>query len=177
MDLAPLENQPQGLCEDFEKQLAYFFGVSDETPVSAAYIAALHQLESVDYGNVAPQIERKVLDLFEVAYRSIAQQQKWHFDIEEAARLEFEIIVGMERGLAVEEIQALSIDLYKVVFQSDSPEIRKAVMLRTFLYQYKTQIQKSGMKISLADERVMLNLAATSEEYLNLAPKKSAVLN
>jgi hypothetical protein len=126
MDLAPLDNHLPGLCEDFEKQLAYFFGVSDEGPVSDAYIAALHQLEGVDYGNLPLQIERNVLGLFEVAYRSIGQQRKWHFDIEGAARLELQIILGQEQGMSCEEIEKLSIELYKVVFQSDSPQIRKA---------------------------------------------------
>ncbi len=175
MDFAPLDNHLSGLCDDFEKQLAYFFGVSDEGPVSEAYIAALHQLEGVDCRNLSPQIERNVLRLFEVAYGSIAEQQKWHFDIEGAARLELQIILYQEQGMSFEAVEKLSIELYNVVFQSDSPQIRKAVMLRTFLYHYKYQLQKSDIKISPADKLVMTHLAATSEEYLNSARKKSAV--
>lgn len=169
MDLISADLHPQSTSDAFEQKIAYFFGVSDEGPVSEGYINGLKLLESVGFDNLPPHIERRVLGFFEDSYRSIAQQRKWNFDIEGAAKQELEIILGVHNGMPIEEIQERSIKLYESVFRSKSDEVHKAVMLRTFLFRYKTELQKNNLIISPADRALMLSLAATSEHYLNHA--------
>ncbi len=175
MDLVTIDSPSQSDSEAFEKQIAYFFGVEDDKPVSHAFINALNELAKAGSDKITPQVEHKALLHIEEAYRSIANQQKWSFDIEAAAKLELQIILGLSQGMSLEKVHELSAQLYLLIFKMDSPQIRKAVMLRTFLYFYKSQIEKSGELLSPADQILMLDLARASEKYLNGARNKGGL--
>lgn len=146
----------------FEKQIAYFFGVSHEEPVAKAYLQALKKLEEV-----GPNGSKELLPYLERAYEEIARQKNLNFDTTKAADIELQIILGNALSASFETIQDLMIQLYTLVFDSHSPHIKKAAMLRTFLYQYKAEVMKEG-EIPLKDQELMLEIAKASERYLDL---------
>lgn len=152
--------------EAFEAQIAYFFGVPDPQPVKEAYINALKQIEVIG-SHSTDMLQKKVSPYLEEAYQSIAKQRNWSFDIHLAAQIELEIILGNINGASFEKISDLMVQLYTLVFQSDCPKILKAAWLRTFLYQYKTEIIEKEGQISQQDYNLMLNMAKTSEEFLS----------
>jgi len=152
--------------EIFEKKIAYFFCVDNEEPVVEAYMSALQKLKIIERNSVE-LLEKEMIPYLEKAYQSIEQQRNWKFDTHEAAKIEFQIILGNLNGAPFEVIQDLMIQLYTIVFQSDSPLIQKAACLRTFLYQYKARLLMSEGKLSERDQRIMLEIAKTSKEFLN----------
>lgn len=152
--------------EAFEKKIAYFFGVKNEQPVIEAYLNALQKLNNIGVGSVE-LLEHEMIPYLEKAYLSIAQQRNWEFDIHTAAKLEFQIILGNVNGSSFEDVQDLMMQLYTVVFRSDSPFIKKAAMLRTFLYQYKASLLENQQTLSELDQIIMFEMAQTSMEYLN----------
>jgi hypothetical protein len=145
----------------FEKQIAYFFGVSQIEPVAQAYLQALKKLEEV-----GPNGSKELLPYLEMAYEEIAHQKNLNFNTTKAADLELQIILGNALGSSFETIQDLMIQLYTLVFDSHSPHIKKAAMLRTFLYQYKAEVIKEG-EISPEDKKLMVDMAKASERYLD----------
>lgn len=134
--------------EAFEKEIAYFYGVSNPKPAVEAYVEALKKLETIGSNNSIDLLEQEILPYLEDAYNYFAQQRNWNFDIPHAAQIELQIILGNANGSSFETIQDLMTQLYTVVFQSHSPNIRKAAMLRTFLYQYKVAVLKREQRIS-----------------------------
>jgi hypothetical protein len=150
----------------FEAQIAYFFGVRDPEPVKEAYMNALKQIEVLG-SHSTDTLQKEVLPYLELAYQSIANQRNWDFDIQLAAQIELEIILGNINGASFEKISDLMVQLYTLVFQSNSPKILKAAWLRTFLYQYKAKIMEKEQQISHQDYVLLLNMAKTSEEFLN----------
>lgn len=152
--------------ETFEAQIAYFFGVPDPQPVKEAYMNALNRIEAHG-SHSSDMLQKEVLLFLEKAYQSISKQRNWCFDIHQAAQIELKIIVGNINSASFESITDLMVQLYSLVFQSNSPKILKAAMLRTFLYQYKIETVKREQKIPQQDYDLMLKMAKTSEDFLN----------
>lgn len=152
--------------EIFEAQIAYFFGVPDPQPVKEAYMNALNRIEAIG-SHSSDMLQKEVLPYLEKAYQSIAKQRNWCFDIHQAAQIELKIILGNLNSASFESITDLMVQLYTLVFRSNSPKILKAAMLRTFLYQYKIETVKREQKISQQDYDLMLKMAKTSEDFLN----------
>lgn len=152
--------------KDFERKIAYFFGVSNPEPIANAYTQALEKLEGMGTSTPTQLLEEKILPHLERAYKEIELQRGWNFDTFKAAKLELKIILGHVQGLSFEEIKNLMCELYTHVFQSQSPDIHKAAMLRTFLYQYK--IALINLKETLSEEEMatLISLSNTSTELL-----------
>ncbi|MBX9923648.1 MAG: hypothetical protein K2Y01_06020 [Rhabdochlamydiaceae bacterium] len=125
---------------DFEAEIAYFFGVGNTISVIESYTNALKTLEELGADSSAELLEREIVPYLEEAYRSIAQQRGWGFDMHLAAQMELQIILGNANGSSFEVVKNLMVQLYALVFESDLPCIQKAAMLRTFLYQYKADL-------------------------------------
>ena len=73
--------------EQFEKEIAYFFGVADETPVVASYVEALKKLEEIGTAAPTSRLEEGMLPYLEAAYREISRQRNLDFDVHQAACL------------------------------------------------------------------------------------------
>jgi len=108
-----------------------------------------------------------MLPHLEAAYREISRQRNLQFDPHEAAMLELQMILGNASGASFETVQEIQTRLYTLVFQSDDPSIKKAALLRTFLYQYKVHVLKREGKIREADRQLLIAMAKASVEYLN----------
>lgn len=143
----------------FEEELAYFFGVADSQPVKEMYLSALEKLSLGNNNSISKQ---EALEFLQKAYQSVADQNEWNFDISKAAELELQIILGHQKGIAVQDIEQLMRQLYTVVFQMDSPQIVKAAKLRTFLYQYKLT-----QELSPEDKTLLLEISNHSKFLLN----------
>jgi hypothetical protein len=155
---------PSNELQDFEARIAYFYGVNDAQPVILAYLNALEQLSEADS---KAAIEQNMMPYLIDAYRSISSQNRWDFDILAAAQAEFQVIWANRVGASFEQVQGLMEKLYAVVFQSNSPLIVKAAMLRTFLYKYKADVIKNNGTLSEEDQSLLLDLAEASGNYLN----------
>lgn len=145
----------------FEKELAYYFDVKDPEPVIANYLFALSILES--HGIRHPSIKSLMLPFLESAYTSIAQQRNWHFDIQKAAALEYEIIIGNAEG---KDISSKQIELYQTIYETNNFAIEKAVMIRSFIYKYKIKVLQEERTLSQEEIDLLLQLAKLSECYL-----------
>lgn len=151
--------------KSFEEEIAYFFGVNDEQPIIEAYMEALQRLHELQSFSTSV-LREAILPYLKQAYQLISTQKGWEFDISLAAEIELQIIIGHRDCASFEFIQNLMIQLYNLVFQSDSILIKKSAMLRTFLYQYKADALKTG-GVSVQDRMIMLEIAKTSKELLN----------
>ncbi len=153
--------------EDFEKKLAYYFDVNDPEPIIEAYVRALKKLERIGSQTSINVLEQELIPSLEEAYIEIAEQKGLRFDPHQAAKLELQIILGNANGASFETVQNNMSQLYAHVFQSTSPNIRKAAMLRTFLYQYKVDVLKREKGITDAEMNMLIALSDTSKELLN----------
>lgn len=153
--------------EDFEKKLAYYFGVKNPEPIIESYVKALKKLERIGSEASLNVLEEELIPLLEEAYKEIAAQKGLSFDPHEAAKLELQIILGNAQGASFEAVQNHMSQLYAHVFQSTSPNIRKAAMLRTFVYQYKVDVLKRDKGITDAEMNMLISLSETSKELLN----------
>lgn len=159
-----VEEEPM---KTFEEEIAYFFGVSNKEPIVNSYIGALKKLEEIGSNCPKEKLEQELVPFLEEAYKEISAQRGWKFDAHQAALLELQIILGNASNASFESVQDLMTQLYALVFDSHSPNIRKAAQLRTFLYQYKVDVLKKEQKISQEDQKLMIVLAKASETYLN----------
>lgn len=153
--------------EEFEKTIAYFFGTSQPEVIKEYYVKALKKLEEIGSDSPISLAEREVTPYLEEAYKEIARQRNWDFNPSQAAVLELKIMLCYVKGENFDTIINLMIELYAHVFQSDSNNIHKAAMIRTFLYQYKVDLLKKEQKISQEEMKMMISLARTSEQLLN----------
>lgn len=157
--------------EDFEKKLAYYFGAKNPEPIIEAYVKALKKLEEIGSHSPMHILEQELIPPLEEAYKIISEQKGLHFEAHRAAELELKIILGNANGASFETVQNFMSQLYTHVFQSTSRNIRKAAMLRTFLYQYKVDVQKREKTISDAEMKMLISLSETSKEFLNTISK------
>ena len=148
--------------EAFEKDLAFYFNVSHPEPVITNYISALSMLEN--HGINHPSLKSFMVPFLVSAYTSIAFQRNWQFDISKAAELEYEIIVGNAKG---ENISRKQIELYQLIYHSTDFAIEKAVIIRSFIYQYKIKVLKEERVLSIEEMDMLLRLARLSESFLN----------
>lgn len=153
--------------EAFETEIAYFFGVADTRPVVQAYIGALRRLETLGHNCSSAVYEQEIIPFLEMAYRSIAEQRNWYFNTHAAAQIELQIILSNLTGTSFDTVKNLMVQLYTLVFQCYCPQIEKAAMLRTFLYQYKTEVLKKERRLSWQDQKLIVEIANLSKNYLN----------
>jgi len=153
--------------EDFERKIAYYFGTENPEPIIASYVNALKRLEAIGSRSSMQILEKELIPYLEEAYKEISEQRTWDFDVPQAAKLELQIILGNANGLNFETIQDLMSRLYALVFQSSSPNVRKAAMLRTFLYRYKVDVLKRERYLSETEMNLLISLSETSKELLN----------
>jgi len=150
----------------FEKKIAYFFGASDPERIASHYLEALKQLEILGMNASDEELKKNMLPALVQAYHEISKQTHLEFDLNEAAKLELSLILSQARKAPFEKIKIIMQDLYKGIFKSDSFNIHKASMLRTFLYQYKISILQNENHLTENDKKLMLLLAKMSEEEL-----------
>ena len=153
--------------EQFERSIAYFFGAKNIGPIADAYVGALQVLEELRVNASQQERTEKMLPFLEKAYQEIKSQTSLEFDIRQAAVLELELILAQSEQSDFERINQIMVDLYELIFRSKSFDIRKAAMLRTFLYKYKICIIKAERNILESDKKVMVTLAEASKELLN----------
>jgi len=94
-------------------------------------------------------------------------QNRWTFDVEKASIHELNIILMNAEQRSFENIVQEQTFLYQTVFNSDSPNLRQAALLRVGLEQYKADILATKGAIPLEDRKVMATLAKRSEQLLN----------
>jgi len=146
---------------EFEKSLAYYYDVKDPEPLISNYLSALQQLETLGLNH--PSLKENMLPYLEKAYFSVSEQRNWHFNIQEAALLEYEIITGNARG---EDVSTTQEHLYQIIYHSNSFAIKKAVMIRSFIYAYKTKAFQEERTLSHEEMETLLKLGRLSENIL-----------
>lgn len=152
----------------FEEDIAYFYGANKPELIAVHYIKSLQELEN---GN-----EEQVLKHLYDAYAEVQCQTLWKFNLETAAKYELSLILAQGRRAPFEEICDIMMKLYKEIFNSNSFSVRKAAMLRTFLYQYKISALDEDNIISDSDIELMLMLAEASEKILSIVQKEQNCL-
>lgn len=146
--------------QDFEKEIAYFYGAEDITPIAEAYLKALNFLETQESNHVLQHLTQ--------AYAEISRQTGRNFDGLKAAEFEYQLIQAQAEQQDFDTIKAIMINLYQAVFNTESIHIHKAAMLRTFLYQYKVDLIKKQAALTPNDKNIMLAIAQESEACLSL---------
>ena len=141
---------------EFEKKLAYCFGVPNREAVLAPFIAALQCVR-----NDAPQ---EALAQLEAAYQVVHDNGWPHINVKQAARNEYDMILAMQHNAA--EHDALvegMMDLYAALYDRDREDFRSAAELRTFLSRYK---HSHGESLVAGEKEMLLGMARLSEELL-----------
>lgn len=153
--------------EAFERRIAYFFNAEDQEPIANGYIQALQELEVLGADAPIELLKERLLPPLEEAYQSIKEQRNLHFDVPTAAKNELSMILAQTHGASYENLQKGMECLYQHIFQSDSPKIRKAAHLRTFLYLYKLDTQKKKNFLPQEDREIMIQISDYSQKLLN----------
>ena len=156
--------------QDFEQEIVYLYGAKDIVPIAEEYLKALEAFEESEPNE--PSL--KGLQHLEAAYLEVSKQTGMKFDCPKAARIEYNLILAQSQQKDFETIKSIMIDLYQIVFNTESFHIHKAAMLRTFLYQYKVALLKNKAKLTPKDKDIMLTIAKESEEQLNQLSTESA---
>jgi hypothetical protein len=151
---------------NFEAEIAYFYDVPNPQPVRTSYLCALKKLEEIGPHSDRDLLQRELMPHLEAAYQSVALQRQWSFDVRHAAALEFKLFLEDFDGTPLESAIEILAELYRHVFHSNSLNIFKAAMLRTFLYRYKAEIWKKEQTISQADQEFMKKIAQESKNLL-----------
>lgn len=152
----------------FEKAIAYFYGVPNSRHIAQHYLEALRILNTLDVNSTDDTIEPYLLPHLEQAYNEVLKQTGLQFNVPKVAKFEFTLIVSQARKAPFETIHATMLELYREVFQSDAFSIHKAAMLRTFLFLYKSKVLQQEHSLTENDKKLMLSLAKVSEEELKL---------
>ncbi len=146
--------------QEFEKEIAYFYGAEDITPIAEAYLKALSFIETQESTHVLQHLIQ--------AYEKISKQTARNFDCLKAAELEYALIQAQAEQQDFDTLKTIMVNLYQAVFNTDSIHIHKAAMLRTFLYQYKVELIKKQSTLTPNDKSIMLAMAQESEACLSL---------
>lgn len=159
--------------EDFEANLAYFFGARNTQEIVDNYILALKTLEEV--GANAPDhiLRSKLHPHLKKAYEAVSKETGLLFSEDLAADAEMRVILAHARHAPFEEIYEGMKHIYSVVFNSRSQEISKASLLRTFIYLYKVDVVKKEKSLSEMDKKLLLSLAYASEVYLQVEEERA----
>lgn len=152
--------------EYFERQIVYLYGAHDIKPIVDNYINALKELENIGVSSSLKLLADSMLPFLEKCYILISTQTGLKFDITTAAKLELDLILAQANQASFEFINNIMNELYNCVLNSHSPNIMKAAMLRTFLYQYKIRILNSDKGITAFDINIMLEIDKESKRLL-----------
>jgi hypothetical protein len=172
---SPLSEQPLQFTRTnsdrilkLEEQIAYFYGAKKRELVAQYYIKAIKTLEKEGFSSDEKVLRDKMLPDLEKAYLEVKRQTTLRFDAKKAASHEFDLILAQSKGTSFEDIYEIMVDLYREMFQSDENGIKKAALLRTFLYQYKIRLLSLDHHLSDADSQLLIDIAKRSEEELNV---------
>jgi hypothetical protein len=159
----------------FEKDLAYDFGVPFPQPILKAYGEALAFLE-LSHGRTA--LENGMFSHLTLAYQEIADQNGWTFDVEFAAESEMALILAQARKHSQHKIESIMTILYQTVFEKASSykkfdeTIKEAAQLRTKLYQEKVMAVQAG-QLTLEKQKELLAISDQSKEILRELEKQA----
>ena len=163
--------------QNFENEIAYFFGARERQKIAKHYQKALQVFETLNKSSNSIETNNAMKPYLIKAYREVSHQTGLSFDVQKAATYEIKLINAQAYKTSGKNIANIMTDLYKIIFDTDRYEIRKATMLRTFLYQYKIDVLQSGHKLSKYDKAMMISLARESEDLLNYVIDKKKKTN
>ncbi|WP_131783850.1 hypothetical protein [Legionella gresilensis] len=151
---------------NFEKNIAYFFGVENPNKVAHHYIQAVKEIERLGTGADDHTLGIYLMPHLRSAYQEIKEQKQLQFNIEKAAELEFKLFLGDIRNSTFEDNYQVLVQLYETVFQTKSDKILKSAMLRAFLFKYKFTIFETTKQLTPSDQDILLKLAKASESEM-----------
>lgn len=151
---------------NLEAELAYCYGIANPSLAAEPYMKAIQILEQSKKPLNRTLLQKEMLPLLEQAYTEIRKQRAFSCDVKKAALYEFDLILAQAERASFESICNIMVKLYNEVFQTHSPAIEKAAMLRTFLYKYKIQLLSYSNKLSLSDIELLKTIAKASEKEL-----------
>ncbi len=166
MDIMRFTNVNSDEMIQFEKKIGYFYEAANPELIAQHYIMALQTLEKLGIEATEIELEQHMLPALQKAYSEVLKQTQLQFDISTVAKLEFSLILAQSKKASFETINNIMVELYRHVFDSDDFSIRKAAMLRTFLFQYKVAILQSEKSLSSQDMDLLLSMAKLSEVEL-----------
>lgn len=170
-----MKNNDVSLSSDmlnFEKSIAYFFGVKNTDKVAIHYIHAVKEIEKLGKETNDNILRMHLMPHLRLAYQEIKDQKQLQFNVEKAAELEFELFVGGKRNSSFEDDYQILVRIYETVFQTKSDRILRAAMLRAFLFQYKITIFEATEQLTPSDQDTLLMLAKISEDEMSLLENK-----
>jgi len=152
--------------QNFETEIAYFFGAKQPQKIAQHYLKALEELEKAPDKDKKKQKEMMHPYLVK-AYKEVAYQTGLVFNAKKAARYEAKLILAQAAQDSTENIIEIMTDIYRVVFNTTNYRVRKAAMIRTYLYKYKIDVMRSGHTLSKEDKMMLIALSRESESILN----------
>lgn len=150
----------------FEEEIGYFFGAQNRKDIKRNYLKAIEVFELPRKDRPQETLGAQVVPYLLEAYLLISSETGLIFNPEKAAHLEFDLIVAHSQRSPFEDILTIMMALYGEVFQSSGHHIKKAALLRTFLYQYKIHLLERGPDLEDTDIQLMKSLAQQSEKAL-----------
>lgn len=152
---------------ELERELVYLYGATNPEEVAPLYVNSLKELEALGISASQDKLKAAMVPHLQKAYEVVRNQTGLEFDTLKAAEIECSLILAQTNQESFEKIRDIMISLYETVFRSQSEDIVKAAMLRTFLYQYKVKLVNSNVPLTQRDRKVLISMARESEELLN----------
>lgn len=152
---------------DFEKSLAYMFGVKKPEPIQAEYYAAIVAMDALGEGAEHSALLKAMLPHFKKCYQHIASQLAIEFNIEQAARWEFQLFIAHKQFKEAGEIIQLMKQLYACVLGGEPREYQPAAAMRTEIFCIKAMLERDIGYFSEAQKKYMLSLHQESAAILD----------
>lgn len=159
-----LNSPPQLRDQDFEKSIAYMFGIKDASAIQAGYLAALKAMDDHPASDKRPSV---MLPHFKQCYRIISEKLAIDFDIECAAQYEFELFMAHQQFAPLGKIVEIMNGLYACVLGGAPADYQLPSSKRAELFIMKTTIQRDIGVLSDAQKKYMQSLHQESEHILN----------
>lgn len=160
-----LNSPSQPRDQDFEKSIAYMFGIKDATVIQAGYSAALKAMD--DHPHASDKLPSVMMPHFKKYYRSISEKLAIDFDTECAAQFEFELLIAHQQFAPLEQIVGIMNGLYACVLGGVPADYQLPSSKRAELFIMKTTIQRDIGIMSEAQKKYMQSLHQESEYILN----------
>lgn len=156
--------------EQFEREIAYVYGVPYPDRVLEKFITALGCHSAQD----DTALKNKVISLLASAYEEVRLQNKMDFDTFLAATYEYDLIDLQARQAPTQDIVDTMVKIYRTVFGRDHSDIETASRLRTFLYQHKIYLQSLDSTLSEGDKDFLRVIDQKSKAVLKRLRGQSA---
>lgn len=153
--------------QEFEKELAYTFGIVDNQEILNQYMQASLAMQNAPPNTSKEQLKELMIPHFEQCYTIIQTCLQLPFEPTQAAIHEFDLFMAMQSE-AHERCVEVQAQLYAYVFHTDESDFKAVSSMRVNLYKAFRSLEAEGVEeLTKAQIQQFTNDAQISTNILN----------